>query len=611
MSADELRGRVDHDVRSVFDGAAEVGRRHGVVDDQRDAGFVGDFRHGLDIEHVHARIGDGFAVDGAGFRGDRLAEIFGIVGLDELDVDSEAAEADIHLGVSAAVKGAGGDQLVARAEQAGDGEELRSLSAGGGEPGHAAFEGGHALLEDIRRGIHDTAVNIAELLQREQVRGVLRVLEGERSRLINRHRAGVGRGVRVCPAQGLVANPSSRSGCCQAWFRILNTRKPTLTKVFADNERPFVNIAAWHPNRRSHEAELNILQVLWEGGPRSVRAIQHVPNEGKPTGYTTVLKMLQIMTEKGLVDRDETCGSRSTARYCRRTLSGGCSTIWYIGPWRQCEGPGAQALATKNRRRGVGSHRTIVGPHGGEGEMTPLLEAFRAALLHFMWQGCLVLALLWVTLFALRKRSANVRYVAGCVALAALAVAPLFTTYTLYQRPAAKAATFAAVVPLAARLSPTPAPAHQTPALALVQSWALPAWTLGVLLFSFRMVWGCAQVAALQRRGQAAGDELLRVIGGLSRRMGLAGPPRVLISECGDPAWWLAAACNPAAGRGASGLTPELDRAGTRTGVYPAARLPGELDPDAGGDAAVLSSGGMVISRRVRHERSFAATTWR
>ncbi len=56
---------------------------------------------------------------------------------------------------------------------------------------------------------------------------------------------------------------------------------------------------------RPTEAELNILQVLWEGGPRSVRAIQHVLNEGKPTGYTTVLKMLQIMTEKGLVDRDE------------------------------------------------------------------------------------------------------------------------------------------------------------------------------------------------------------------------------------------------------------------------------------------------------------------
>uniref|UniRef100_Q01V80 Transcriptional repressor, CopY family n=1 Tax=Solibacter usitatus (strain Ellin6076) TaxID=234267 RepID=Q01V80_SOLUE len=56
---------------------------------------------------------------------------------------------------------------------------------------------------------------------------------------------------------------------------------------------------------RPTEAELNILQVLWQGGPRSVRAIQQVLNEVKPTGYTTVLKMLQIMTEKGLVDRDD------------------------------------------------------------------------------------------------------------------------------------------------------------------------------------------------------------------------------------------------------------------------------------------------------------------
>ena len=57
--------------------------------------------------------------------------------------------------------------------------------------------------------------------------------------------------------------------------------------------------------RRPTEGELGILQVLWEGGPRSVRDIQRVLNEIKPTGYTTVLKLLQIMTEKGLVDRDE------------------------------------------------------------------------------------------------------------------------------------------------------------------------------------------------------------------------------------------------------------------------------------------------------------------
>jgi predicted transcriptional regulator len=57
------------------------------------------------------------------------------------------------------------------------------------------------------------------------------------------------------------------------------------------------------------EAELSILRVLWERGPSTVRevheAIQRSRPSGQTTGYTTVLKLLQIMTEKGLVTRDE------------------------------------------------------------------------------------------------------------------------------------------------------------------------------------------------------------------------------------------------------------------------------------------------------------------
>src|SRR5579871_6854606 len=53
------------------------------------------------------------------------------------------------------------------------------------------------------------------------------------------------------------------------------------------------------------EAELSILRVLWDHGALSVRDIQQILNESKPTGYTTALKMLQIMTVKGLVERDE------------------------------------------------------------------------------------------------------------------------------------------------------------------------------------------------------------------------------------------------------------------------------------------------------------------
>ena len=52
--------------------------------------------------------------------------------------------------------------------------------------------------------------------------------------------------------------------------------------------------------------ELTILRVLWEQGPGSVREIQSRLSVAKDTGYTTALKMLQIMTDKGLVERDET-----------------------------------------------------------------------------------------------------------------------------------------------------------------------------------------------------------------------------------------------------------------------------------------------------------------
>ncbi len=58
--------------------------------------------------------------------------------------------------------------------------------------------------------------------------------------------------------------------------------------------------------RRPTEAELSILRVLWSNGPASVRDIQRILNETRATGYTTVLKTIQIMTEKGLVERDET-----------------------------------------------------------------------------------------------------------------------------------------------------------------------------------------------------------------------------------------------------------------------------------------------------------------
>lgn len=56
---------------------------------------------------------------------------------------------------------------------------------------------------------------------------------------------------------------------------------------------------------RPTNAELNILQVLWKSGPSTVREVLGALKGHRDTGYTTVLKLLQIMAEKGLVSRDE------------------------------------------------------------------------------------------------------------------------------------------------------------------------------------------------------------------------------------------------------------------------------------------------------------------
>ena len=61
-----------------------------------------------------------------------------------------------------------------------------------------------------------------------------------------------------------------------------------------------------HELPRPTDAELAILRVLWDRGASTVRQVHDVLSRQRPTAYTTALKLLQIMTEKGLVRRDET-----------------------------------------------------------------------------------------------------------------------------------------------------------------------------------------------------------------------------------------------------------------------------------------------------------------
>jgi len=59
-------------------------------------------------------------------------------------------------------------------------------------------------------------------------------------------------------------------------------------------------------NLEPTKSELEILQVLWKYGPSTVRLVNDRLNENtRPVQYTTTLKLMQIMTEKGILERDE------------------------------------------------------------------------------------------------------------------------------------------------------------------------------------------------------------------------------------------------------------------------------------------------------------------
>jgi predicted transcriptional regulator len=101
------------------------------------------------------------------------------------------------------------------------------------------------------------------------------------------------------------------------------------------------------------DAELAILRVLWELGPSTVRQVQEALERERPTGYTTALKLLQIMTEKGLVERDASERShvywaRASAQQTQRQLVGDLLERAFDGSAARLV---MQALATRRASR--------------------------------------------------------------------------------------------------------------------------------------------------------------------------------------------------------------------------------------------------------------------
>src|SRR5262245_50338933 len=183
------------------------------------------------------------------------------------------------------------------------------------------------------------------------------------------------------------------------------------------------------------------------------------------------------------------------------------------------------------------------------------MNAFRsiveAALVQSLWQNVVAALLLWAVLSLGRLRSPNVRYVLSCVALAGMVATPVATATILYVRAApvdpggqrvaqttsgsAASGMTSAQRAVDGRVArPVAAAAGDAGVMASVQPWLLPLWTVGVLVFSLRLVGAGLYVRRLSRQSRPAGDAFGPVVARLARRLHVKQPVRILISSLAD-----------------------------------------------------------------------------
>ena len=177
VAAHELGQRVDDDIRPVFDRAEQDRRRDRVVDDQGNAGAVGDGGDLLDVADVARRIADALAEDGAGIVVDKRRDGLGLVAFRKADGDPLSRQDMGEQGMGGAIELRHGDDVAAVIGEVDDRIVKRGLAGADGERGKPALHQRHAPLEHLRRRIADPAVAVAFDLKIEQRGAVVGAVE--------------------------------------------------------------------------------------------------------------------------------------------------------------------------------------------------------------------------------------------------------------------------------------------------------------------------------------------------------------------------------------------------------------------------------------------------
>jgi hypothetical protein len=199
MAAQPLGRRVQDEIGAVLERPAQVWRREGVVDQQRQTMVMRDRGHLGQIQNFEPRIADSLGEHEAGLGADGCAIGVGIARIDEGRRDTEARQGQLQQIGAAAVQRLGRHEVTAGAHQRRDRQVQCRLAARGGDRADPAFERCDPLLEHRDRGIGDTRIDMPGALKIEQRRRLIGALEHVGGGLIDRYGARAGRRVRPLP----------------------------------------------------------------------------------------------------------------------------------------------------------------------------------------------------------------------------------------------------------------------------------------------------------------------------------------------------------------------------------------------------------------------------
>ena len=148
--------------------------------------LVSDFCNFLEVGDIVLRIANAFEIDASRVLVDEVVNFFGMIRIEETNLDAHILEGLGEERPGSAVKTRRRDEVLAHVTDRLKGRCDRRLSRGEGESGRAAVHRSQALFENIVRRVHQPAIDVAELGEAEEIGGMFRAVENIRGRRVDR-----------------------------------------------------------------------------------------------------------------------------------------------------------------------------------------------------------------------------------------------------------------------------------------------------------------------------------------------------------------------------------------------------------------------------------------